>query len=113
MTADGKSATPHKRYYDFSTWLITQLAFSFTTAPFILLTVHDSFTAWARVYFYAIVGVIACSIFLITPGKPYLQRRVAARSTRPPISRSTSQIGTHEQTLGVPSEPGREFSTLR
>lgn len=80
MTPDGTKPTPNKRYYDAFTWLVTQLVFSFTTAPFILLNIHDSTLVWARVYFYAIIGVTACSLFLVTPGKTYLSKKVKART---------------------------------
>lgn len=113
MTPDGKRPTKHKRYYDIFTWLVTQLAFTFTTAPFILLSAHDSMLAWARVYFYGVIGVTACSVFLLTPGKQYLQRKVKARAThRPDIARVDSSEGMHGATLGIPHEPGQEFDEL-
>ena len=113
MTPDGKKPTENKRYYDFFTWFVTQLAFSFTTTPFILLSIHDSMLAWARVYFYCIIGVTACSIFLVTPGKTYLQKKVKARTTRPTeMKRVESHEHMHGATLGVPSEPGQEFDEL-
>lgn len=80
MTPDGKKPTANKPYYDVFTWLVTQLVFSFTTAPFILLNIHDSTLVWARVYFYAIIGVTACSLFLVTPGKAFLSKKVRART---------------------------------
>lgn len=112
MTPDGKKPTGNKPYYDIFTWLVTQLAFSFTTAPFILLSASASLTAWARVYFYAIIGVTACSIFLVTPGKPFLQKQVKKRTTKPSLTRTESQESMHGTTLGVPSEPGQEFDEM-
>ena len=112
MTADGKRPTKNKPYYDIFTWAVTQLAFSFTTAPFILLSSSASLTAWARVYFYCIIGVTLCSIFLITPGKSYLQKRVKARTTKPEFRRTESQESLQGGTLGVPSEPGQEFDEM-
>lgn len=113
MTADGAKPTPQKRYYDFFTWLVTQLAFSFTTAPFILLTIHDSTLAWARVYFYCIVGVMASSAFLASPGKAWLQKKVKAHTaSRPALGRSDSTESLQGATLGVPSEPGKEWDEM-
>ena len=112
MSPDGKTPTKYKPYYDVFTWFVTQLTFSFTTTPFILLSIHASMTAWARVYFYCVIGVTACSIFLVTPGKAYLQKRIKARSTRPALARGESQEGPPGATLGVPSEPGREFDEM-
>ncbi|KAK3717289.1 Lysophospholipid acyltransferase [Vermiconidia calcicola] len=112
LAADGKKATQYKPYYDVLTWLVTQLAFSFTTAPFILLSIHDSMLAWARVYFYCVIGVTICSIFLVTPGKTYLQKQIKARSSKPELRRNESQEGLQGATLGVPSEPGQEFDEM-
>jgi lysophospholipid acyltransferase len=112
MSSDGTKPTPYKPYYDIFTWLVTQLVFSFTTTPFILLTIHDSTTAWARVYFYPVIGVAACSIFLATPGKSWLQQRVRARGGRPELKKSDSTDSLQGATLGIPSEPGREFDEM-
>ncbi|KAA8572641.1 hypothetical protein EYC84_003240 [Monilinia fructicola] len=59
--------TPHKLYYDLFSWLATQLAFSFTVAPFILLTLPASFLVWSRVYFYAIIGTALSTAFFASP----------------------------------------------
>ncbi len=114
MTPDGKQPTQYKRYYDLTTWLITQLAFSFTTAPFILLTFNSSILVWRRVYFYCIIGVTLSSLFLLTSGKTYLQKKVKARTTvvKPEIKRTGSHEGMEGATLGVPDEPGREFDEM-
>lgn len=109
MTPDGTKPTPYKRYYDVFTWLVTQLAFSFTTTGFVLLSVHDTLKVWAAVYFYCIIGVAACTLFLVTPGKIWLQKKTKARSSaRPAVGRSESMENLQGATLGVPSEPGKE-----
>jgi len=71
-----------KRYYDILTYIATQLAFSFTVAPFILLSFRDSFTAWQRVYFYCIIGVvISLGAFAdASPVRGWLKKRVAAQN---------------------------------
>jgi lysophospholipid acyltransferase len=114
LTPDGSKATPNKIYYDIFTWLVTQLVFSFTTAPFILLSIHSSTLVWARVYFYAIIGVAGCSIFLATPGKTWLAKKVKARtgSSRPEMKRNESQDHLQGATLGVPVNPGKEFDEM-
>lgn len=92
---------------------MTQLVFSFTTAPFILLNIHDSTLVWARVYFYAIIGVTACSIFLVTPGKAFLVKKVKARSVRPDhLRRNESQESLQGATLGIPHAPGETFDEM-
>lgn len=80
MSPDGQRPLPTKIYYDAFTWLITQLAFSYTVLPFITLELAPSLLVWQRVYFYTIVGVIATVGFLASPGKKMLQQRVAAHS---------------------------------
>jgi lysophospholipid acyltransferase len=109
MSADGKTPLPIKRYYDFFSYVVTQLAFSFTTAPFVLLTIHDSFLVWSRVYFYCIIGTIACSVFLITPGKQWLQSQVKAKN-RPAMARADSHDGA--PTLGLPNDPGKAWDEM-
>lgn len=110
MHADGKTPLPRKRYYDFFGYVVTQLAFCFCTTPFILLTIPDTFNVWARVYFYCIVGVVGCSIFLISPGKQYLQSEVKKRN-RPAMVRADSQ-DAELSTLGLPSDPGMEWDKM-
>lgn len=123
MTPDGARPLPRKRYYDLATWVITQLAFCFCTSPFILLNIHDSMLAWARVYFYAIIGVIISSLFLLTPGKAYLQKQVKIyQGAKPGVggrpvgmerahSMTTEEV-QRETLLGIPTEPGREWDEL-
>lgn len=80
LAADGSGKpTPHKRYYDVASYLATQLAFSFTVMPFVLLSFSASATAWARVYIYCIVGVAASMAFFASPGKAWLKQQLAAR----------------------------------
>ncbi|KAI9653843.1 MAG: lysophospholipid acyltransferase [Bathelium mastoideum] len=106
MTPDGSRPTANKRYYDVFSWFITQTAFSFTTAPFILLSLEDSFKVWARVYFYCVVGAAACLGFLASPGKSWLQREIKKRSTGPKIVRVQSHDG--QPVLGLPNDPEKE-----
>lgn len=110
MAADGSKPTPNKRFYDIFSWLVTQLAFSYTVAPFVLLTFTNSTLVWARVYFYCIVGVTACSLFLASPGKQWLQSKVQKKNSRPTLVRSDSQDG--HPTLGLPNDPGQEWDNM-
>lgn len=70
-------------------------------------------------YFYAIVGVLAGNLFLLTPGKAYLQNKIKARAgaARPGMERQTSKETVKMEaaaggTLGVPAEPGKEFDEM-
>lgn len=67
---------------------------------------------WSRVYFYAIIGVTACSIFLVTPGKSFLVKKVKARSGRPDLRKNDSQESLGGATLGVPTSPGDTFDEM-
>lgn len=109
LDSDGATPLPNKRYYDAFSWLVTQLAFSFTVGPFILLSFHDSMLVWARVYFYCIVGVAVVSLFLVSPGKKWLQSHVKQHS-RPGMMRADSQDG--HPTLGLPNDPGKTFDEM-
>ncbi|KAB2575831.1 putative mboat family protein [Lasiodiplodia theobromae] len=80
LAPDGQRPLPTKIYYDIFTWLVTQLAFSYTVIPFITLELAPSLLIWRRVYFFTIVGVIVSLAFLASPGKKMLQKKVAQRS---------------------------------
>lgn len=81
-----------------------------------MLSIHDSTLAWARVYFYTIIGVAIGSLFLASPGKAYLQRKVKERAGgpggKPGLGRTQSGESLQGTTLGVPSEPGQEFDEM-
>ncbi|KAF1983408.1 MBOAT-domain-containing protein [Aulographum hederae CBS 113979] len=119
--------TNTKLFYDIVSWFLTQASFAFTVMPFILLTLHKTMTAWARVYFFALVGVAVCFAFLNSPGKAVLQKRVAKHTSaaeRPGFKRegSTTSVKDRDQegsmgrtggmTLGVPDDPEREVQEI-
>ncbi|KAG9512263.1 MBOAT family protein-like protein, partial [Aureobasidium melanogenum] len=113
MSPDGTKALPSKRYYDIFTWLCTQLAFSFTVAPFIFLGFGDSLQIWQRVYFYTIIGVTATSLFLLSPGKQFLQQKVKQHS-KPSEEQVKKDLEkeTRNPTLGLPDDPGRAWDEM-
>jgi lysophospholipid acyltransferase len=113
MSADGKKELPSKRYYDIFTWLCTQLAFSFTVAPFIFLSFSSSLLVWQRVYFYAIIGVTCTSLFLLTPGKQYLQQKVKQHS-KPSEEQAHESVEKEARptTLGLPDDPGQAWDEM-
>lgn len=79
LTLEGKPTT-NKKYYDIFSFLVTQTAFSFTTIPFVLLTLPDSLFVWSRVYFYTIIGTVATIGFFSSPGKKWLIKQLEARN---------------------------------
>ncbi|KAI9721336.1 MAG: lysophospholipid acyltransferase [Chrysothrix sp. TS-e1954] len=134
MAPDGKTAGNSKIYYDVFSWTITQLAFSFTVAPFILLSFSSTITIWARVYFYCVIGVAASLAFLASPGKPWLRKQLAARNkpkstvaidgepktqhtanasaSGSPLQRSESHEYFKGATLGMPDDPGQDLDEI-
>ena len=112
MSTDGKSSAPSKVYYDSATWLITQVAFSFTVAPFILLSLDRSIIAWARVYFYCIIGVLVSMAVFSSPAvgvvRAQLNKRQRPQSQRVASSDSIIKGGQ----LGLPEDPGQDLDEL-
>ena len=108
-----------KRYYDIFTWFLTHAAFSFTVAPFYLLTLPNSLAVWARVYFYAVVGVAVSFGLFSTPAKAYLVKELkkrnpelaAGKESRPGLERTESK-DSMRTTLGVPNDPEREVDEI-
>ncbi|KAL9601851.1 MAG: hypothetical protein Q9219_002202 [cf. Caloplaca sp. 3 TL-2023] len=124
LTPDGQRPTKYKIYYDILSYLTTQLAFCFTTAPFVLLTLPSSLLVWSRVYFYAIIGTAASMAFFASPAKMWLIGRLNARSRDEKVRQQQQQQKEYQQTLplpdqrkvehpllgpGLPTDPGKEL----
>lgn len=115
LTPDGQRPTRYKPYYDVISYLTTQLAFTFTTAPFILLSLQSSIQIWARVYFYAIIGTAVGMVFFASPAKAWLVQQLKARNqeAKPmPKSSSSPMKEKHSQLLGLPNHPGRDVDEV-
>jgi lysophospholipid acyltransferase len=107
--------TPMKKYYDFATYLVTQLTFSFTTLPFLILTFGDSLRAWANVYFYAFAWTVAAMVFFASPGgKVALKKRLESRqgkaSARLKRSISSESLSGVEPILGISKDPEEDIA---
>ena len=106
-------ATSQKKYYDLLSFLSTQLAFSFATAPFLILSLNESITVWARVYFYVIIGTLSSMAFFASPGKAYLKSRLEERQAHAGVklARTTSQdsIAGQEPVLGLSADPEKDL----
>ena len=107
MSPDGQRPGKYKAYYDVLSYIATQMAFCFTTAPFVLLRLPDSMLVWARVYFYVVIGVAACLAFFTSPGKAWLNQRAKARSKEKTRAENMKR-GQKEPLLGLPEDPGRD-----
>jgi lysophospholipid acyltransferase len=102
---------------------VTQFAFSFTTAPFIILGFTDSLKVWSRVWFYCLFGVAACFGFLNSPYKVQLvqalKKRTAQSSAntssgtpqKPGLERAESNYSSHVGG-GIPDDPQKDFSEI-
>ncbi|MCJ1341112.1 lysophospholipid acyltransferase [Bachmanniomyces sp. S44760] len=108
LTPDGQRPTPYKRYYDVFSYFVTQTAFCFTTAPFVLLTLPACMLVWSRVYFYAILGVAASMAFFASPAKVWLVKSLKERN-QPHLQPSLSQETVGQPLMGLPSDPVRDI----
>ncbi|KAF3076479.1 Lysophospholipid acyltransferase [Trichoderma lentiforme] len=106
--------TPKKKYYDFATYLVTQLTFSFTTLPFLVLGFKDSFRAWSHVYFYAFIWTTASLAFFASPGKALLKKKLESRqgkaSARLKRSTSSESLSGMEPILGISKDPEEDIA---
>jgi lysophospholipid acyltransferase len=100
--------THYKIYYDIFSYLATQLAFSFVTAPFVLLTLRESWLVWSRVYFYAIFGTALSTAFFASPAKEFLKKKLEERTAKVGghIKRTLSQesVAGQQPVMGLPPE---------
>lgn len=60
-----------KAVYDMATWVATQLAVSYTVAPFVMLAVEPTISLYKSMYFY--LHIISLLIILFLPLKPQTQ----------------------------------------
>jgi len=112
MSPDGSKPTPNKIYYDIFSWFITQVSFAFTVSPFITLYLNASIQVWARVYFYAIIGVVLSFAFLQSPGKAWLQSQVKKRTVAPRPGMERMKSVERMPTLGMPDDPEKEIEEI-
>lgn len=139
LAADGKTSLSTKVCYDVFTFFLTQLAFSFTVAPFILLGFSDTLMVWARVYFYTLIGVAGCfGLFSRSlPFRRQLQQRQSLRTAPTPavdldvsnieqiakeeikkdnLTRTNSMASTTSSrrapTLGIADDPEAELDAI-
>lgn len=108
LSPDGQYPTPYKPYYDILSYLTTQLAFSFTTTPFVLLTLPDSLRVWSRVYFYAILGTAASMAFFASPAKAYMSR-VLKKRNQSAVPQSKPEKVRLGPLMGLPSDPAGDI----
>ncbi len=115
---------PSKKFYDVASWFTTQLTFSFAAAPFLILSFSDSLLAWSLVYFYAVIGTAALTIFFASPAKGYLKKEIEKRNAKAGIvngnagkggdgklsrSASSDSLASRAPVMGITQDLEREF----
>ncbi|KAM0372620.1 hypothetical protein ACHAPY_009644 [Fusarium culmorum] len=104
------NASPKKKYYDIASYFVTQLTFTFATAPFLVLTFQGSLLAWSRVYFYAVVWTVASLVFFYAPPskaflKTQLEKRQGRANAKLKHSISTDSLTGKDPILGISKDP--------
>ena len=74
-------------------------------APFMLLTLSSSLLVWARVYFYAVIGVALSMAFFASAAKPWLIKKLKERNK---MEQGREAKEERVLGLGLPSDPARE-----
>lgn len=89
--------------------MVTQLAFSFTTAPFVLLSLSASFLVWSRVYFYVVIGTALATAFFASPAKGQVLRWLNGGAPKLQRTKSQESLAPKEPVLGLPPDPEKDF----
>jgi lysophospholipid acyltransferase len=74
----------------------------------VLLTLHDSWLVWSRVYFYAIIGTSLSIAFFASPAKEFLKEKLEERTAKVGgrLTRTYSQesVSGRQPVMGLPPE---------
>lgn len=112
---DQKTSGPYKKLYDIFSMLVTQLAFSYIAAPFIVLTFSGSVTVWARTYFFVHIAIIISLAFFYSSGKKWLVKTQQRR-----LGRAAEEAEEEEEVLqrtggalGLPEDPEGDLLEMR
>lgn len=73
-----------------------------------ILSFPDSIAVWRSVYFYGAIGTLISVAFFSSPAKAFFIKRLTLRNKPHPV-RSEAHEPTRPPTLGLPSDPTREF----
>jgi lysophospholipid acyltransferase len=75
------SPTPLKPLYDAASILVSVLVLNFTAAPFMLLTIKDSFRCWSRLGWYGAVLVFGSLAFFWSGGGRLFKAKSPAKGS--------------------------------
>lgn len=73
-----------KRLYDLGGTVLSIVILNYATAPFMLLTVKDSLTAWSRLGWYGHILIFGSLVFFYGGGTSYLKQLQKERGIAPP-----------------------------
>jgi len=94
--------------------LVTQLAFSYIAAPFIILSFSGSLIVWARTYFFVHVAIMATLAFFYSPGKKWLVKTQQRRLGRAAEEAEEEEVVQRTSgTLGLPDDPEGDLLEIR
>lgn len=107
-------ARPTKKYYDFASYLVTQITFSFATTPFLTLTLPASLHVWSALYFYGLIWTLGALAFFSSPGKAWLRKKLESRQGKANAKLvrtvSSESITSMEPILGISKDPEADIS---
>lgn len=110
----GSNPTSKKKFYDFASYLVTQITMSFVTIPFLTLTLRDSLNAWASLYYYGLIWTLGALAFFLSPGRQILKKQLESRTGKARVqmarSVSTESITSMEPILGISSNPQQDVN---
>lgn len=82
--------------------------------PFLILSFKGSLTAWARVYFYALIWTVASLAFFASPGKAILKKQLEKRQGKAHAklirTLSSESLTGKEPILGISKDPEQDIS---
>ena len=98
LSPDGITPGPYKRIYDISGIVLTQITFSYITAPFVILDMRESIIVWVRTYFIIHIGIILSYIYFHSPyGRGFLVKTQKSRQSK--LKGKENDNGKHDALL--------------
>ncbi|CCM03379.1 uncharacterized protein FIBRA_05509 [Fibroporia radiculosa] len=101
--------TPLKRIYDGLGIVATVLILNYAAAPFMLLTVRNSFMAWSRLGWYGHWAIVAALAFFYGGGAKWLKNTQAARAEGAKISEENLSISQGAENGTVADDQGKSL----
>ncbi|KAF8632427.1 hypothetical protein AX17_004868 [Amanita inopinata Kibby_2008] len=74
LPGPNEQPSPAKRLYDLAGILLSVMTVNYVAAPFMLLSIRDSLTAWSRLGWYGNIVIFGSLLFFSTGGTKYFRR---------------------------------------